>query len=288
MTGDANGKTPYITALMPLKNYHLEFLKKSVACMFSQTSPDWRLLIIVEEEDLDSFREILQEELKDSRIGMVKNEGRKLAGAYNTGMRCAETPFVAALLSDDLWSLHAVQTLTDYIEKFDTVDFFHSSRLMIDENDRPISRIFPSRRNFKLTDFITASPVKHLLCWRREKALSFGGMDETLNSVGPDDFDFPWTMAEQGAIFLAVKECLYFHRPHFEGYRLTTHLPLDLHVSETRRILTKHGVDPEQIETRIERALNTYLKQCIYKDELDKRIKETLGVPHPRIGENYH
>ena len=32
------------------------------------------------------------------------NEGRKLAGAMNTGMRHAETPFVAILLSDDMWA----------------------------------------------------------------------------------------------------------------------------------------------------------------------------------------
>lgn len=288
MTGDTDETRPCLTALMPLKNYHLEFLKKSVACMLNQTSPLWRLVIIVESEDLDSFQKIMHEDLKDSRISMIPNEGRKLAGAYNTGMRHAETPFVASLLSDDLWSVHTVETLTDYIQKFETVDFFHSSRMMIDENDRPMSPIYPSRRNFKLADFATSSPVKHLLCWRRDKALSFGGMDETLNSVGPDDFDFPWTMAEQGAIFLAVKECLYFHRPHFEGYRLTTHLPLDLHVSEMRRIMTKHGVEPEKIEARINDALNTYLKQCIYKDELDKSIKETLRVPHPRIGEDIY
>ena len=34
--------------------------------------------------------------------------------------------------------------------------------------------------------------------------MAFGGMDESLNSVGPDDYDFPWCMAERGAKFMAM------------------------------------------------------------------------------------
>lgn len=41
------------------------------------------------------------------------------------------------------------------------------------------------------------------------KALACGGLDESLNSVWPDDYDLPWTMAEHGAMFKAISECLY-------------------------------------------------------------------------------
>ena len=247
MTDDRNLESPCITVLMPLKNYHLQFLKRSIASVQGQSSPLWRLLIIVEKQDLDSFGKILREELLDSRITIIQNEGRKLSGAFNTGMRHAQTTFVAILLADDMWSSDAVQTLSDYILRFETVDFFHSSRIVIDEKDRFISPVMPSKKRFRIADFGASSPVKHLLCWRREKALSFGGMDESLNSVGPDDFDFPWTMAEQGAIFMAVKECLYQYRSHFQCFRLTTHLPLDVHIGELRRIMTKHGLKEPDI-----------------------------------------
>lgn len=285
MTGYTNEK-PLVTALMPLKNYHPKYLKKAVDSVFKQTNPLWRLMIIVEPQDLESFSEILQEELQDPRVSIVVSYGRQLAGSYNTGMKHATTPFVAGIHADDLWSINAIQTLTDHIQKFETVDMFHSSIMVIDENDRPMTRIFQSKKKFDLEDFKNGSPVKHLMCWRPEKALSYGGMDETLNSIGPDDLDFPWTMAERGFTFYGMRECLYFHRAHFDSYRLTTHVPQDTQSSELRRIMTKHGMKPEEIDQRLG-TMNSYFKQVIYKDDDDKRLKEAMGAPHPRIHEDY-
>ena len=48
-----------LTVLMPLKNYHPEFLAKGVGSIFDQDSAAWRLLIVVERGDLSSFREVL-------------------------------------------------------------------------------------------------------------------------------------------------------------------------------------------------------------------------------------
>ena len=153
----------------------------------------------------------------------------------------------------------------------------------MDEHDRPISSIYKSKSSFTLEDFKFASPVKHLLCWRKEKALSLGGMDESLNSVGPDDYDFPWCMAEKGAKFLAVQECLYIYRDHRDAYRLTTHLPLTVHKKELRRIMRKHGVNDAAIECTISVAASTYLRQCLYESFLDKCIRTVLRYRQPPV-----
>jgi hypothetical protein len=157
------------------------------------------------------------------------------------------------------------------------VDFFHSSRAIIDEDDRPMSGIHRARETFTLEDFARGSPVKHLLCWRRATGLAIGGLDETLNSVGPDDYDFPWLMAEAGARFMAVTDCLYLYRDHRDSFRLTTHLPLSTHVRELRRILSKHGVDEETIERTLARARAGYLRQCLYRSPVDRWVKERRG-----------
>jgi glycosyltransferase involved in cell wall biosynthesis len=266
-----------VTALMPLRNFHEDFLRRSIASLTTQTSSDWRLVIIIEREDLSKFTKLLASELADPRTRLVINEGRKLAGALNTGMRRAESPFVGILLSDDAWAPEAVEILTSRIRNDPDVDFFHSSRVMIDENDQPISDVYMSRETFDMKDFLVTGPVKHLLCWRRELALSFGGMDESLNNVGPDDYDFPWTMAEHGARFRAIAEVLYLYRDHRDASRLTTHLPLSVHLSETRRILKKHGASRKDIAERLEHARATYLRQCLYKNRVDKWLKELLG-----------
>src|SRR5437867_3595431 len=272
-----------VTVLMPLKNYHPVFLRKALESVMNQSCPYWRLLIIVEKGDFEHFRRLLAIELADSRIEIIPNEGRKLAGALNTGMRHARTNFVAILLADDMWSADAVLTLTNHIAGFPEVDFFHSSRRYIDEHDRPISSVYKSKSSFSLEDFRSSSPVKHLLCWRKEKALSSGGMDESLNSVGPDDYDFPWCMAESGAKFMAVEECLYIYRDHRDGYRLTTHLPLTVHKKELRRIMRKHGVNDAAIEHTISVAASTYLRQCLYESFLDKCIRTVLRYRQPPV-----
>ncbi|HSP87259.1 MAG TPA: glycosyltransferase, partial [Ignavibacteriaceae bacterium] len=267
-----------ISVLMPLKNYHPLFLEQSIESLFKQTSPDWNLLIIVEKNDFKKFSILLKKELKDPRVEIIVNKGRKLSGAFNTGMKMALSEFVAILLSDDMWAPEAVETLQRYISENPGIDFFHSSRIIIDENNNTITKVYKSKKSFTISDFILGSPVKHLLCWRKEKALSFGGLDETLNSVGPDDYDFPWTMAENGASFKAIDECLYYYRSHIKSYRLTTHLPLSFHKKEIEKILLKHGVKNEVIQERISSGKKTYLRQCMYNNKLESFFKRLLGL----------
>ena len=262
---------------MPLRNYEQAFLFKALHSLTAQTCPDWRLLIIVEPEDRVTFDRLLATELSDARARLIENEGRKLAGAMNTGMRYAETPFVAILLADDMWAQNATEVLTSHIRSHPDADFFHSARVVIDEHERPISSVYPSRHTFEMKDFILSSPVKHLLCWRRDLALSFGGMDESLNNVGPDDYDFPWTMAEHGARFHAIAEALYLYRDHRDAERLTTHLPLSVHLSEIRRIMRKHGASRGEMKAKLSRAKSSYLRQCLYRNGADKWLKELIG-----------
>ena len=113
--------------------------------------------------------------------------------------------------------------------------------------------------------------------------MAVGGIDETINSVGPDDYDFPWVMAERGARFRAVPECLYWYRDHRAGFRLTTHLPLSVHLRECDRILRKHRVDEPARRAFLARARRSYLRQCLYRNGVDRWLKERLGHD-PRRG----
>ena len=253
-----------ITALMPVKDHHPRLLREAIGSLAAQTSPRWRLLVIVEPGDVEAFEALLADAPCDARVELVPNEGRKLAGAFNTGMRRAETEFVGALLGDDMWAPHAVETLLRHIDTRPEVDFFHSSRRYVDARGEPVGEVLPSSAGVTLADFFRGAPVKHLMCWRRERALSIGGMDESLDNVGPDDFDFPWTMAEHGAVFGSVPECLYLYRQHFECPRLTTHLPKSVHKRELARMLRKHGVGRVRTRLKVLKASQTYMRGCLY------------------------
>jgi glycosyltransferase involved in cell wall biosynthesis len=263
---------------MPLKYYHPEFLSKSVESIKQQSCPDWNLLIVVEKTDGDKFRKLFKEELNDPRIAIIDNQGAKFPGAINTGVRRATTEFVAILLADDMWSNDAVEILAKYITEYPWIDFFHSSRMVIDEHDTPISSVHRSKESFNLAEFRWGSPVKHLLCWRREKGLSVGGVDESILKA-QDDYDFPWTMAENGASFKAIQECLYHYRNHLECERLTTHRPLSVTKRGIRGILKKHGVGffSRMFIVEKSRHFGSLGNQCIYGNSIERWLKEKLG-----------
>ena len=188
-------------------------------------------------------------------------------------MRDARTDFVAILLGDDMWAPSAVRTLKAHAAADPDADFLHSARVFVDEHDEPISSPYRPREDVTLETFAEHAPVKHLLCWRRELGLEAGGMDESLRFVGPDDFDFPWTMAEHGARFHAIPDALYLHRDHREGFRLTTHVPRSVQERELKRIFRKHGLPKATARRRIGKARETYLRQCLYRNRLDRALK---------------
>ena len=273
----------HVSVCMPVNAHEPAFLRQAVDSLVRQSSDAWELLIIVERPVREEVQHVLATQLADPRIRVLDNEGRRLAGAFNTGMYHASADFVAILLGDDLWAGNAVEVLTRSFLEHPGVDFFHSARVVVDEQCRPISRVYPARAGITLEDFVDSSPVKHLLCWRRELAVAIGGMDESLDSVGVDDYDFPWSMAEHGAVFHALPDCLYLYRDHRACYRLTTHLPLIHHKREIARILAKHGAGSEAIRRKLGAAEASYLRQCLYRSRFDRWLKERRGFD-PRAG----
>ena len=267
-----------VTVLLPVKHYRPDYLGKALRSVDARHGRECRVLMIVEGPVNAGVREVAGGPgLPPTEL--VVNEGRGLPGAINTGMRRSRTPFVTLLFADDMLADGAVATLNDYIARYPDVDFFHSSRVIIDEHDRTISPVYSSRETFEIGEFPWGSPVKHLLCWRRDKGLEIGGIDESLNSIGADDYDFPWTMVERGARFKAIGECLYRYRNHCEHYRLTTHVPLSVHRSEIDRILKKHGVGwaLRRLIIARRRWSGSLGGQCLFRSPLDLWITERRG-----------
>lgn len=276
-----------VTVIVPVKDPHLGFLAEALGSVRDQTVPRWRMLIVIEPCDLRSaLGHELEEWTLDPRTSLVVNQGVGLAGAINTAMREAESEFVALLLADDLWHPDAVATLEDYITRYSNADFFHSARRIIDDHGRPISSIHAARTGVALAHFREGGPIKHLLCWRRPLGVAVGGLDER-TLIGPDDFDFPWTMAEHGAIFCPIDQCLYIYRDHRSAARLTTHVPRSVQIREMRRVMRKHGLSRREASERIRRARRSHLRQCLYRWKFEQRVWRYLGLEPPIWRETY-
>lgn len=274
-----NTPTPRVSVLMPCRNANRAFFKAAVNSVLCQTTRLWKLIVIADDGDIDEARETLKtmHYSNEINISFVKNDSHFITSKLNSGMRHADTPYVCSLHCDDLLDREAVEVINRYIQEHPHVDFFHTSRLYIDERGYPLSTVYKACDSFNLADFKNYGPVKHLHCWKVESALAIGGMDESLGPHGADDYDFPWSMAEAGCSFKAVAECLYYKRDHREHYRLTTHIPMETQLEELRKIWRKHSMTEKEIEYQTNVRRDGYLRQALYVDEEDKKRKDREG-----------
>jgi hypothetical protein len=266
-----------ITVFIPIKHYHERFLREAVASVRQQTSPAWTLLLLVDEARFPEFEALLPDALADPRVRLVARHGRLLAGAYNSAMRAADTEFITVLLGDDMLAEPAIETVARHIASDPRADVFYTGRVFVDAEGRRISSDYAPVTPITHERFLEGSPIKHLFCWRVSVGLGCGGVDETLNNFGSDDWDFPWTMFDHGAVFHAVDAPLYRFRDHREGYRLTTHVPRSVQRRELARILGKHGVSKRDIPRLVRYATRTYLQQSLFRNRLHRWILEKLG-----------
>jgi glycosyltransferase involved in cell wall biosynthesis len=272
-----------LTVFIPVRHFHPEFLRHAVRSVLAQTRADWKLLIVGDEHADEDFRPVLRGLVDDPRIRVVNRTGKNLAAAYNTAMRLASTEFIAVLLGDDMLSPNAVEVMGNAIRAMPAADFFYTGRYFIDENNQRISADYYPRSPLTLDDFARTSPVKHLMCWRVSKGLSVGGVDETLDNFGSDDYDFPWTLMEHGAVFVPVPYQLYHFRDHREAFRLTTHTTRDIQLAGLRRIIEKHNLPSSVIARRLRQAKRGFLRQSLFLNPLHRWIRERIGY-NPRTG----
>ncbi len=266
-----------VTVFIPVSHFHEEYLRQAADSVFAQTREDWALLLVVHPDQKARVSEVLASRLTDARVRMIPTQGRNLAGAYNTAMRSTETTFITPLLGDDLFARDAVRVLGESIRTNPDVDFLHSGRYFVDGAGRRLSSDYMPERPVTPESFWRGSPVKHLYCWRASRGLACGGVDESLENFGSDDYDFPWTMLEHGALFISIPKALYIVRDHRDGFRLTTHLPRDTQIDGLRRILSKHGVPERAIRKSISKARRGYLRQSLFRNALHRWLRERVG-----------
>lgn len=224
----------------------------------SQTSPHWRLIMLTH-PTTPPHVSAMAVSFGDARITVTSVDGG-FGRALNEGLRLAASPWLTLLLSDDRLDRRAIEVFRAKVEAAPEIDFFHSARRFIDAAGRYRGGVLAPDREVSRAAFTSfGSPVKHALCWRRDRALAIGGFDESLEAHGMDDFDFPWRMFEAGCRFRAVSECLYEYRVHLTAPRLTTGTPIDVQLDVLGRMFEKHGVPAATTTRYLERASRSYL-----------------------------
>jgi hypothetical protein len=102
--------TPRISIVMPTYNRR-DTILRSVASVRAQSFADWELLV-VDDGSTDGTADVLQG--IDSRLRLIRQDNRGVAGARNTGLAAARGSLIAFLDSDDEWTPHHLGVATAF------------------------------------------------------------------------------------------------------------------------------------------------------------------------------
>lgn len=142
---------------MPVYNVE-KYVIASIHSVLRQSFTSFEL-IIINDGSTDNSLAICQS-FKDSRIRIVSQKNRGLAGARNTGIRESNGEYVAFIDSDDLWHKNKLQKHIDHLDCNPKVGVSYSSSALIDENNRAIG-IYqrPKLNNIRFKNIICRNPI---------------------------------------------------------------------------------------------------------------------------------
>jgi hypothetical protein len=186
------------------------------------------------------------------RLRICVQEGEGFAAAINHGFRQAECERIGLLLSDDWLRPDAVEKCLACDSDIVSTGLVCFAGNGVDEFESLSTDPRGSVYNILPTLEERAFYLTHFFLFRAAKIAEFGGLDESIGDApGIDDYDFIWTLLEHGATVSIVEERLYCYRDH-DGQRLTLRDPAE-QVRNLGRILTKHGIRPEEQEEIVRR-----------------------------------
>ena len=226
------GRWPLVSAVIPAFNPE-EYLLGAVASVERQTYRNWQCIIVDDGTNDPAGQAILKsiEARDDSRIRVVRQENRGLAGARNTGFREAAGQFVVPLDADDLLEPDMMAVCLDELERcpdrgFAYFDYhvFGDSSYLEQPGEYNVYRLLSE-------NFIACCCFVPRRVWE-----AVGGYDEW-HRWGYEDWSFYLNLAKHGYFGRYVRRPLFRYRTHGRGLH---YLGLERHDSNWARIEQVH------------------------------------------------
>lgn len=148
---------PKMSVIIPV--YGVEkYIAAAIQSVLDQTVQDFELLI-VDDASPDRSIEVCQQ-FTDSRIRILHQENRGLAGSRNTGIRHAQGEYLAFLDGDDLWLPEKLERHLQHLEACPQVGISFSRSEFIDESGKPLGTyLMPKLSHITVADLLRANPV---------------------------------------------------------------------------------------------------------------------------------
>lgn len=129
---------PYATIVVPAFNVSAT-LAETMDALLVQTYTDFEI-IIVNDGSSDDTVKVANKYLYDTRVRLVSQRNRGLAGARNTGIADARGELIGFCDADDIWEPSKLETHVNHLNAASEVGISFSGSALIDDNSRSMKR----------------------------------------------------------------------------------------------------------------------------------------------------
>lgn len=127
---------PIFSIVMPVYNTE-KYVRLAIQSVLNQSFRDFELLIIDDQGTDQSM--LICHSFADTRIRIISQKNRGLAGARNTGIRHARGRYIAFLDSDDLWHPEKLERHKAHLDSNPKIGVSYAASRMIAENGTPLA-----------------------------------------------------------------------------------------------------------------------------------------------------
>ncbi|MDP8980856.1 MAG: glycosyltransferase family 2 protein [Acidobacteriota bacterium] len=206
---------PTVTVIMPAYRV-TAYIADALDSVFRQTYTDYEVIVINDCcPDTANLERVLAPYL--ARIRYLKqDQNTGPAGARNTGLHAATTPYVALLDADDLWEPKYLETHIGMLQADPSLDVVYGNARLFG-NTADVGRLsmdlLPSSGEVNFASLITLQcNVNISSTARREALLKAGGFDPSQRRC--EDFDLWLRLAKAGGKFAYHRQVLMHYRKH--------------------------------------------------------------------------
>lgn len=193
-----------VSVIVPV--YGVErYIADTINSVLSQTYQYYEL-ILVDDGGLDLSVEICKQ-FSDSRIQIIHQANRGLAGARNTGIRHSKGDYLAFLDGDDLWGAEKLEKHVQHLDEHPSIGISYGRSLLIDENGYALGTyLMPKLKNIALPHFFRENPIGNgsSAVIRREVLESIKFHDNIYGVEEPFYFDDHFRRAEDIELWLRI------------------------------------------------------------------------------------
>ena len=137
-----------VSVIIPVYNVE-KYVAATIKSVLSQTYENFEILII-DDGSPDGSLAICQQ-FKDSRIKIIRQKNRGLAGARNTGIRHASGDYLAFLDADDIWVPEKLEKHVHHLNNSPTVGISFCYSSFIDEQGNSTGLYQKPRKLYDIT-----------------------------------------------------------------------------------------------------------------------------------------